>query len=732
MEKIYLYPTWLRIWHVLNALLFILLILSGISLHFSDDNELLVSFQLAVLTHNISGIVLSLNYLFFFIMNILSGNYKYYIPRLKNLPKKLLIQAKFYLIGIFDEEPHPFAVNKQSKFNPMQQLGYLSIMFVLLPIIIISGWALLFPEKAPENFFGFGGVWPMAITHTLVGFALIIFMVVHIYLGTTGHTTGELFKTIISGWHLSHEDEEAQAVITKGKIRQKGKLFPIFFYNPISITGSIISVFAFLAFIILTIIEFIATETGAYTGIITFVGMPSILLFGILLIIIGSFRENRRLLKVEVAPEEKLPVIDLNNPKHQAALIVSTVAIVILVSATVYGSFKAYEYMDSDEFCGTVCHQVMEPEFTAYGNSAHSHVGCVKCHIGPGAEWFVKSKISGSYQLYSVAFKKYPRPIKTPVHDLRPAPQTCEQCHSPSHFYSEKNISFDFFTSDSLNSEYKISMLLKTGGGSVELGNNQGIHWKMYLSNEIDYYAIDDKRQIIPWVRVTNKATRKEKYYVDKSYNIEMTDSLLKSSAIRRFDCIDCHNRPSHVYNVPNKIVNAFMKFNKIDKSIPFIKLVSVQTLESDHISQDSSYKDIKNNILSFYQDHYPEVIVKQKNSLMQSIKNINTIFKDNYFPYMRVSWRNYPNNLGHLYAKGCFRCHDNKHVSPDGKVLGSECNNCHTIISQQPPGQELTTGTDLPFIHPGGIDKFMQSRMCPDCHAQKLVKSKILVKLKK
>lgn len=729
MQKIYLYPVWLRLWHVINALLFILLILSGISLHFSEDNELLVSFQIAVLTHNISGIVLTLNYLFFFIMNIISGNYKYYIPKFKNLLKKLLIQAKYYLVGIFDGEPHPFAIDKDNKFNPMQQLGYLSIMFLLVPIIIISGWALLFPEKAPENFFGFGGVWPMAITHTLVGFALIIFMVVHIYLGTTGHTAGELFKTIINGWHLSHGDEEAAAIVTKNKLKEKRKLFPIFFYNPISIAGTTISLLAFFSILVLIVIEFVSTETSAYAGIITFVALPSILLFGIFLILIGAFRENRRLLKVEVAPEDKLPIINLNNPKHQAAIIVSSLALVILVTATVYGSFKAYEYTDSDEFCGTVCHKVMQPEFTAYKNSPHSHVGCVKCHIGPGAEWFVKSKISGSYQLYSVMFNKYSRPIETPVYSLRPSPQTCEQCHSPQHFYSEKDISYDFFTSDSANTEYKISLLLKTGGGSVELGNNEGIHWKMYLSNEIDYYPLDFKRQIIPWVRVTNKQTRKETYYIDKSYNITINDSILKSSAIRRLDCIDCHNRPSHVYNIPNKVVNAFMKFNRIDKNIPFIKNVAVQTLENGDISQENSYEDIKKAITSYYERYYPDVVRNNGKGLLASIKSINYIFMNNYFPNMKVSWRRYPNNIGHLYSKGCFRCHDGKHVSPEGKVLGSDCNICHTIIFQQPPGQPAQNGTDLQFIHPGGMDKFVKSRMCPDCHGAKIIEPKVAKK---
>ncbi|MGB9702447.1 MAG: cytochrome b/b6 domain-containing protein [Candidatus Kapaibacteriota bacterium] len=718
MHKIYLYPLWLRIWHIINATLFILLILTGVSLHFSADNALLFPFQISVLTHNISGILLTLNYIYFFTFNLISGNYKYYIPKLKGLKKRILLQAKYYLLGIFNQEPHPFSVNEDSKFNPLQQLGYLSIMYLLLPIIVISGWALMFPEYAPDNFFGMGGVWPMALLHTITGFALILFLFVHIYLGTTGHTVGELYKTIITGWHLSHEDETSIAIETEKKLNENKRTLPIILYNPITITGSLIAAISFLAILVMIVVELLSTSTNAYTGLVTFVALPTVLGIGVFLIIFGAFRENRRLLLNQSEKEKRLPILDLNNPKHQASVVVFTLGTLILLVSTIYGSFKAYDYMETDEFCGTVCHSVMEPEYTAYQNNVHSRVHCVKCHIGPGAGWFVKSKISGSYQLLSVSFNLYSRPIQTPVHDLRPSPETCEQCHWPNQFYAEKKVDFDFFTSDEKNSNYKISMLLKIGGGSSESSNKSGIHWKMYIENEISYYATDFKRQIIPWVRVRNRQTGKETYYTSTDSKFKMNDSILRTDAIRKFDCIDCHNRPAHNYRIPNKIVNNYLTYNKIDRSIPYIKNMAVQTLESNAIDQKNAYRDISKYLYNFYSNYYPNVLIENKKGFEQAVKSVTEIFSRNYFPNMKVSWRAYPNNIGHMYSKGCFRCHDGKHVSPEGKVISADCNTCHSIISQQPPNQELVFAKDQEFIHPGGMDKFVKSRMCPDCHA--------------
>lgn len=733
MRKIYLYPLWLRIWHLLNALLMLLLILSGISLHFSATSNFLFSFNTGILIHNISGIVLTANYLFYFIMNIVSKNIKYYIPVFKGLISDLWLQAKFYLLGIFGREHHPFDINEKRKFNPLQQITYLGVMYFLVPIIILSGWALLFPELAPDEFLGMGGIWPMALLHTIFGFLATVFLIGHIYLGTTGEHPTEYFKTIVTGYHISHTEVEVEeeTVLTKNekeKKKDKSPSLPVIFYNPLSLTGAILAVITFLIIIAMAIVDFFNENANPYAGIINYVVLPAILIIGLILIAIGAIRENRRILMGQER-RDKLPIINLNNPKQQAASIIFLLGTIVLVISTIFGSIQAYHYTDSDEFCGTLCHTLMIPEYTAYKNSPHARVHCVDCHIGSGATWYVRSKLSGAYQVYATIMNIYPKPIKTPIHNLRPSPETCEQCHWPSKFYSEKNVAFDFYTSDELNSEFKLNMSIKTGGGSPELGNNSGIHWKMYLENEISYYASDERRQNIPWVKVKNRQTGAETYYMSTDSKVKVTDEMIKSGQVRTFDCIDCHNRPTHIYNVPNKIVNTYISNNRIDRSIPYIKNIAVQALESKTIRQASSYADLREFILNFYQEAYPDVLSTKRTELNNAISAIADIFSKNYFPDMKANWRAHPNNIGHMYAKGCFRCHDGKHVSPEGKVISNDCNACHSITYQKPAYQQETRGIDLPFVHPGGIDKLVKTRICSDCHASQTFSEQTVIK---
>lgn len=714
MKKIYLYPFWLRFWHWLNALLFFLLIISGLSLHYSDPKSGLIPFNIAIITHNISGILLSLNYLFFFIFNIISKNYKHYIPHLKGLWNRLYLQARFYALGIFIGEHHPFEPTTEGKFNPLQQLTYLGVMGALLPIIIISGWLLMFPELAPDEILGLGGIWPMALLHTIVGFILSIFMVAHIYLATTGKTTGELFKSMLTGWHLSFE--EPTSTFTRPKPpRPKRRILPVVFYNPITLAGGLISLLSFLIILFLIIVEIFSEQPNPYLGIVTFIVLPTFVILGIVLIIFGMLKENRRLLSLG-RKKRQLPVLDLNNPKHQVATIIFSVSGLLLLIFSSFGTFKAYEYTDSDQFCGEVCHKVMEPEYTAYKGSPHSRVGCVKCHIGPGTNWFVRSKLSGTYQVYSVIFNKYSRPIPTPVENLRPAQETCEQCHWPKHFYSEIRKRYDFFTSDEKNSEYQISILIKVGGGSIETGNNDGIHWHMYLANEIYYYPADRTRQIIPWVKSKSLITGEETVYKDTSFKFDFNTP--PKDMLRKIDCIDCHNRPSHIFKQPNQTINFLLSAGRIDKKLPSIKNIGVQVLENYVKTRQTAYEDIKNFIWNYYKENHPETAINDGEAINKAINELYNIYMRNYFPDMKADWKSFPNNIGHLYSPGCFRCHDGKHVSNSGKVISNDCNICHIINYQKPPwGDTMVSSTGLSFIHPGGLEKLAQKNNCYTCH---------------
>jgi len=158
-----------------------------------------------------------------------------------------------------------------------------------------------------------------------------------------------------------------------------------------------------------------------------------------------------------------------------------------------------------------------------------------------------------------------------------------------------------------------------------------------------------------------------------------------------------------------------------IDKNLPFIKNLSVQILESFSINRENSRNEISKYIWDFYNINYPDIAVAKKDNIEKSIEHINRIYLRNYFHDMNTNWKHFPNNIGHLYSQGCFRCHSRSHKFNDGKVVSHDCNVCHTIISQQSYTQlEKTRGIDLPFKHPCGDNLNIENRMCYDCHSKK------------
>jgi thiosulfate reductase cytochrome b subunit len=208
MKKIFLYPLWLRIWHWFNATLFFFLIISGVSLHYSASSDLFIPFDISMVIHNLAGITISAVFLLYTILNIKSGNYKFYLPRFKNFVQRATLQTRYYVYGVFKGEPHPFGIDDKNKFNPLQQLTYFGIMFFMMPTIIISGWLLMFPEAAPKQIFGMGGVWPMALLHIVSGFFLSLFMFGHVYLATHGETVKSNFESMITGYHIEHDEHD--------------------------------------------------------------------------------------------------------------------------------------------------------------------------------------------------------------------------------------------------------------------------------------------------------------------------------------------------------------------------------------------------------------------------------------------------------------------------------------------------------------------------------------------
>ena len=491
---------------------------------------------------------------------------------------------------------------------------------------------------------------------------------------------------------------------------------PDIFYNPLSIGGAALASVSLVTIIFLTAVELFQTQSPAYIGIISYIVLPVPLILGLLVIPIGAWRERRRLRKGHPASRLAFSV-DLAVPRQRSALTVFLGVTVIFLLFTFYGSYRAFEWTESVEFCGTTCHSVMEPEHTAYQNSPHARVKCVDCHVGSGAGWYVRSKLSGAYQVYAVLAGVYPRPIPTPIHNLRPAQETCEQCHWPSHFSAEKKYVNTYFKSDSANTRWTVALLMKIGGGSEERGPAGGIHWHMNIGNEIRFVATDEQRQTIPYVWAKDRKTGTVTEYV-------LTEEASRVPEFRGqmgapMDCIDCHNRPSHIYRPPARIVDASLAHNKISTALPRIREKAIDVLKQEYTTKEAAMDSIPLLLKEFYATEYPGLTGEQQASLVAAGQELQRQFSVNFFPRMKVRWSAYPNNIGHLTDLGCFRCHDGNHKSADGRVISKDCNSCHTILYQ---GTDIVPQTlsvaGLPFQHPEDIGDGWKEMNCVECHS--------------
>ncbi|HEY1263461.1 MAG TPA: NapC/NirT family cytochrome c [Terriglobales bacterium] len=482
--------------------------------------------------------------------------------------------------------------------------------------------------------------------------------------------------------------------------------------NQISVAGIALALVSLANIFLFFLIDLIAEHPSPYIGILAYMVAPGFLICGLLLIVIGMWRARRR--GAAAGPEAPLyPRIDLNDPGQRSVVLSFGGFLVAFVMLSSVGSYKAYEFTDSVQFCGQTCHTVMHPEFTAYQLSPHARVACVECHVGSGASWYVKSKLSGARQVFAAAFNTFPRPIPTPVHNLRPAQDTCEQCHWPRKFYGAQLKIFTHYAADEANTRRQIRMLINTGGGDPATGAPEGIHWHMNIANRIDYVAADEQRQSIPYIHVTDMQGRVTEYYAQDS---KLSKEQIAAAPRHRMDCVDCHNRPSHVYVPPDQAVDESLTARKLDASLPFIKQQAVSALTGTYGTTDAALQGIAQQLESFYESKYPAIAKTRQLELRQAITEVQEIFKRTTFPEMKLNWQTHPNNLGHYYFSGCFRCHDGQHISPQGKVITKDCNTCHTVEGQEEGGVAVASAPRLNFQHPVDLGDITQVA-CSDCH---------------
>jgi hypothetical protein len=486
---------------------------------------------------------------------------------------------------------------------------------------------------------------------------------------------------------------------------------PSLYRNYISFAGTAIALASLTSIVFLFLIELNSSHEQPYLGIFIFILFPAIMIFGLFIIVVGILFERRRRRKSPSSEIAAYPILDFNNPRQRRTFLVLLCAVFLFLFISAFGSYRVFEYSESVTFCGQLCH-VMNPEFTAFNVSPHAKVACVQCHVGGGAEWYVRSKFSGVRQLYAVTFNTYNKPIQTPVHNMRPANETCAKCHWSEKFHGDVLKVFNHYGYDENNSLNQTRMLIKVGGGSSNAGQVGGIHWHMNVANEIEYIATDEKRQDIPWVRMKDASGKIVEY---ATRDAQFTPQQIEQTPKRRMDCIDCHNRPTHNYLPPDKAVDDSFTANKLDASLPYLKLKAIEVLTKPYNTTDEAVQTISSTLDEYYRTNHADVYSAKKDSINGAITEIQRIYQTYFFPEMKTDWQSHADNIGHYKVQGCFRCHDGQHFSKEGQVIRNDCSICHTTIDQT-FGAKTILAKNGAFQHPVNLgDK--GNWQCAVCH---------------
>ena len=391
--------------------------------------------------------------------------------------------------------------------------------------------------------------------------------------------------------------------------------------------------------------------------------------------------------------QARWPRLDFNDAHIRKVTLVFLA--LTFVNAVIFAtvSYLGYEFMESPRFCGTVCHTVMSPEYTAYQGSPHSRVACVQCHIGPGASWFVKAKVDGLRQVVATTLEHATAGRSTPRSTTcaRRA-ETCEQCHWPSKHHGDKLHSFVRYADDEANTPHYNAMLIKTGGGDLDSGKHGGIHWwHIYSDNKIRYVQGDKRRISIKWVELTN--TKGEvRTYTRKG---EAAPTKAEMDEARTMDCIDCHNRPTHLFEFPNKAVDVGHREPPGPGEAPLLQARGDEGRAGQVPDPRRRHEGSQEGDRGLLRRQLPER--RRRTLVAEGRRDGGRHLRPHpVFPEMNTNWETHPNHIGHPDPNtdqgfpGCWRCHDDELTTADGKhTIPQDCDNCHTFLvedSATPP----------------------------------------------
>jgi hypothetical protein len=451
-----------------------------------------------------------------------------------------------------------------------------------------------------------------------------------------------------------------------------GRLSPLIYLsdNGLSLAGVVMVTAAAVLWLFLLPTLIRGSAESPYLGILGFLILPGAFIFGLVLIPVGILL-RRAILHRRGVEKESFPLMTLGSTELRRLfgfIVVTTIANMVIAGQWGY---SAVNYMESVSFCGQACHTVMQPEFTAYQTANHSHVECVKCHAGPGATGFARSKLAGVSQLVVLALSSYPKPIPTPVPNLRSASETCEGCHSPERRGEDRLRVIDKYADDEKNTVSHTVLLMRTGA----------IHRAHFGDGVSIRFASDERRLKIGWIE--RRTPGGAVVFTAPGAPAQTPGSL------REMDCIDCHNRPAHTFELPERAVDRAMAGGSISPMLPFAKKRAVEILKKEYAGREAAATAIP----AAFAQNYPQ---GEKADVERAGQTLAAIYGRNVFPQMKVAWGTYPNNLGHMDFDGCFRCHDEQHASPAGAKVTQDCGACHNLLAMEEATPKILTDLGL------------------------------------
>ncbi len=470
---------------------------------------------------------------------------------------------------------------------------------------------------------------------------------------------------------INSKEKESEVHVHKGPW---GHIIRGMWRTPLGLIGVVITTVSITLMIIGFIVDTLGLVDNPYAAIFTYMILPAGMMLGLAIIPIAAFLRRRQFYKFGISKEHLH--INLSDHKHRRWVIGFIALTVINFAILAIIGYEGYHFTDSSYFCGKVCHTVMDPEYTAYQRSPHARVACVECHIGPGAQWFVRAKISGLRQVLAVATDSFSRPVPAPVEHLRPARDTCEHCHWPEKFHGKKIKIFTHFDNDDQVNPEVNEIALHIGGRNPKTDAFEGIHWHVSNNVEVSYLAVDKKRTQIAKVRVKRPDGTEDEFV--KS-DIEVPEG--EDVEWRIMDCIDCHNRPTHVYDMPEERVDFGLLSKRINPEIPGIREDSLTVIRKNYATKDEANEQIVSYLLELQTQRDAETAKKYEEDIKRAGEFILEVYNANVWPAMNIGWGTYQMHLGHQYADegyGCFRCHDEEHENANGDTITQDCSLCH------------------------------------------------------